>query len=423
MTKPVIVFVGAVYPGQFGGLCDYLRQTGMADSFFLTTAGHMERNRARGSHILGFKPDGKIVGDQSYYYSAKVERSARISRGVLTALQTFQKRRKIDVVVAHSLWGAPHFLYDEVDAAIVSYIEFPSFRAHGWDPAYPPDLSQRMTDRNAEMLNFHQALCSDLVICPSRHAKQMFPKALQSNIEVQLEGFDFSAMPEPEVAPSVRAFTIGFASRDLSSAKGFETFMRVVDKLVGQGIDAKFVAFGGAGVPTYGYEDQAVQRAHDGKVANFRDHLMLKYPRAAEVVEFPGKLPYDEFARRVAEVDLFHYPLQYGVANWGLVEILGRGGCVLAPDRGYTAELIQNDINGQLLPDDDDAWIAATLELRNDPARRLRYGQAARAMTRRQYDLSTVAPRYMGLFKQAMINRAARTKGSPREGGCPRNGC
>ena len=171
LTKPVIVFVGAVYPGQFGRLCDYLRETGMAEAYFLTTPGHMERNRERGPHILGFKPDGKIVGDQSYYYTSKVERSARISRGVLSALTAFQKQRKIDVVVAHSLWGAPHFLYDEIDAAIVSYIEFPSFRAHGWDPAYPPDQSQRMTDRNTEMLNFHQALCSDLVICPSRHAR------------------------------------------------------------------------------------------------------------------------------------------------------------------------------------------------------------------------------------------------------------
>ena len=81
----------------------------------------------------------------------------------------------------------------------------------------------------------------------------------------------------------------------------------------------------------------------------------------------------------------------------------------MAPDRGYAAELIQKDINGQLLPDDDDAWIAATLALKDDPARRLRYGQAARAMARQQYDLSAVAPRYMGLFSQAMQNRAART--------------
>ncbi|MFC3217296.1 hypothetical protein [Comamonas sp. JC664] len=41
--------------------------------------------------------------------------------------------------MAHSLWGAPNWLYGELDAAIISYIEFPSYLAHGWDAAYPPD--------------------------------------------------------------------------------------------------------------------------------------------------------------------------------------------------------------------------------------------------------------------------------------------
>ncbi len=152
-----------------------------------------------------------------------MERSGRIGRGVLKALQDFQKTKKIDVVVAHSLWGAPHFLYDEIDAAIVSYIEFPSYQAHGWDPKYPPDQAQRMGDKNTEMLNLHQALRSDLVICPSRHAKQMFPKAVQGNIEVQLEGFEFGPPPvrdsASEAAATDKPFTIGFSSRDLSSSK------------------------------------------------------------------------------------------------------------------------------------------------------------------------------------------------------------
>lgn len=411
MAKPVIVFVGAVYPGQFGRLCDYLRETGQAETYFLTTPGHRERNKDRGAHILGFKPDGPIVGKQSYYYSGKVERSARIARGVLLALKVFQQQRKIDVVLAHSLWGAPHFLYDEIDAAIVSYIEFPGYRAHGWDPAYPPDLAQRMADRNTEMLNFHQALRSDLVICPSQHAKRMFPKALQSNIEVQLEGFEFERDDtSTRKADGDGPFVIGFSARDLSSAKGFETYVRLVEKLVRRGVSARFVAIGAASENTYGYENQWVERKYDGKVATFRDHLMKVYPNAAKVIEFPGKLPYQEFSKLIREIDLFLYPLKYGVANWGLVEILGRGGCVLAPDRGYTAELIQNDINGQLLPDDDTAWLDAILALKDDPARRLRYSRAAQSMARQQYSLHVVAQRYMGLFRQAMTNRHERLK-------------
>lgn len=84
--------------------------------------------------------------------------------------------------------------------------------------------------------------------------------------------------------------------------------MRLVDKLVSQGVDAQFIAFGGAEEVTYGYEQQAVTRAHNGQIKSFRDHLMLKHPGAAKVIEFPGKLPYDEFSKRITEVELYLYP-------------------------------------------------------------------------------------------------------------------
>ncbi|MBK4215892.1 glycosyltransferase [Paracoccus caeni] len=406
MSKPVIVFVGAVYPGQFGALCDHLRRTGQAEAYFLTTPGHRQKHADRGPHILAFQPDGPIVGDPNYYYTAKLERSARIGRGVLLALREFQKTKPIDVVVAHSLWGAPHFLYDEIDAAIVSYVEFPSYRAHGWDPSYPPDLAQRMSDKNIEMLHFHQALRSDLVICPSHHAKRMFPPALQGNIEVQLEGLEIEEAA-PETASDHR-FTIGFSARDLSSSKGFDTYMRLVDRLAREGMDADFVALGGSDGSTYGYEQQWVQRKYGGEVADFRGHLMREYPEAAKVIDCPGKLPYAEFARRLRGIDLFLYPLRYGVANWGLMEILMRGGCVVAPDRGYPAELIQNEVNGVLLPDDDEAWLSAIRALKDDPDRRARLSRSARILGQ-QFSLSSVAPRYMQLFRQAVENRARRS--------------
>lgn len=403
MSRPSIVFAGAVYPGQLGLLCDYLRREGLADTWFLTTPGHVSANEAKFPNLIPFQPDGKIVGPQSYYYSDKVERSARISRGMLNALQNFQKTRKIDAVFTHSLWGAPHFLYDEIDAAIISYIEFPSYRAHGWDPDYPPDLAQRLGDRNMEMLHFHQVLRSDLTIVPSAHAKAMFPRELRGRIEVQMEGFEISP-PAPQPRDPRQPFTIGFAARDLSNAKGIDIFIRLADRLLGEGLPAHFIALGDPDASTYGYEQQWVERRHKGLVKNFRDHLLTVYPRAA-AIEFPGKLPYAAFGQLIGSIDLFLYPLRYGVANWGLVEILARGGCVIAPDRGYAAELITDDVNGVLLPDDDEVWIATIRALMVDPARRARYSAAAREAGR-GYHISNVAPRYLRLVRQAMDARA-----------------
>jgi glycosyltransferase involved in cell wall biosynthesis len=390
--KPVIIFVSAVYPSQYSLLCSHLRASGAADSWFMTMPGHAERHASECDHLLSFRPDGDIVGPQSYYYSSKVERSARIGRGLLQGLQAFEKEKgkRIDVVVAHSLWAAPNLLYGEIDAAIVSYIEFPSYRVHGNEPD-------------------HQVLCSDLTIAPSAHARSLFPPLLQERVAVQFEGFDIQAPDEQAEAPARQdpRFTVAFSSRDLSSSKGFETFMRLVDRLVreGDGQQMRFIALGDPTAVTYGYEQQWVERRYQGKVASFRDHLLQILP-AAQVVEFPGKLPYDEFARTLASVDLFLYPLRYGVANWGLMEILARGGCVIGSNWGFVPELVQNDVNGLLLPDNDDAWLGAIRQLRDDPARRARYGKAARE-TGKRFHISNVAPRFMDLFRLAMARRKA----------------
>lgn len=411
IEKPVIVFVSAVYPSQHSLLCRHLRETGMADSWFMTMPGHAERHARECDHLLPFRPDGNIMEPQSYYYSSKVERSARISRGIYKAVKDFEAKigKKVDLIVAHSLWGAVNLLYDELDAAFVSYIEFPSYLAHGWDPQYPPDLAQRLGDRNMEMLHFHQVLCSDLTITPSQHAKSMFPAPLQSRIAVQFEGFNIA----PEVPVHVgerrdRRFTIGFSARDLSSAKGFETFVRLVDRMVREGRTehTRFIALGDPMAPTYGYEQQWVQRKYSDEQASFKDHLLKEYP-GAQVVEFPGKLPYAEFAQLLADIDLFLYPLRHGVANWGLMEIMARGGCVLGSDWGFVPELIWNNINGMLAPDDDDAWVAAIEKLRAEPATRQRLQAGARE-TGKAFHISRLAPRYMELFRTAMQNQKTR---------------
>lgn len=402
--KPVIVFVSSVTPGQFSGLSQYLHKAGLAETYYMTTAGHVERHRAKFDRLISFKPDGAIEGPQSYYYSSKTERSARISRGVLKALTELRKTTRIDLIVCHALWGAPMFLYDEIDAAVLSYVEFPSFRAHGWDSRYPPDLSQRLTDRNMEMLSFHQVLKSDLTITPSAYARAMFPAELQPRIEVQFEGFEIAPLPAAPPGP----FTIGFSARDLSNPKGFDIFVRLVDRMVREGLadrlGARFVAIGDPRATTYGYEGQWVER-NFRKGASFAEYVLAQYPAGGERIHFPGKLPYDQFAAVIAQVDLFLYPLRFGVGNWGLMEILARGKPVIASNATFAPEMIEDGANGLLLPvgeaGEDDLWMAAIERLFGDAGLRARLGAEA-ALRGRAYHLDQVAPRYMSLFERAI---------------------
>lgn len=398
--KPVILFASAVCPGQFSLLCQYLNDSGMADAYYLTMPGNKARNDHRYTNLLPFDPDGDI-NKPHYYYAARTERSARISRGLLAAVRKFiAEKGRPDLIMCHSNWAPPQFLFDELDIPIISYIEFPSYHAHGWDSAYPPDAGQRLTDRNSEMVAFHQVLRSALTIVPSAYAKSLFPAALQSRIAAQYEGFDVK--PEPAPARAGGPFTLGFAARDLSNAKGLEVFVRLVDRLVqeGDGSDMRFVAIGDPAAPTYGYEQQFVHRHYDDKTKTYRDYLMERFP-AASVIEFPGKLPYDDYAALVNRIDLFLYPLRYGVANWGIMEIMARGRPVIASHRNFLPELITHGVNGLLLPDDDDLWLREIRRLRDLPSERAALAAGA-AQTGAEYHISKIAPKFMALFRQAM---------------------
>jgi len=399
---PSIVFVHAVTPGQHNALCDYLNREGLAKARYMTVPGHVERYKNQYSGLVKFQPDGQIVGPQSYYYSDKTERSARISRGVLSALQDLASREKIDLIVAHSLWGSPLFLYDELDVPVVNYMEFPSYRLHGWDPQYPPTLGQRLTDKNMEMIHFYQALRSVLNIVPTEYAKSLFPPELQSRIVVQFEGFE---LPPPDfdtpISRQGKPFTVAFSARDLSSAKGYDTYMKVAQAIAERNLDIQCIALGSDQVSTYGYENVFLKEKYPQETVGFHEHLTRIYPKAN--VQLLGRLPYDEFSNALANVDVFLYPLKHGVGNWGLIEILGRGKAIVASETCFIPEVIQHGQNGLLVkdPENVDSWIDAILSIKNNWELR-QHIQKGAANAFQKFSMSHVAPSYMSIFRRAI---------------------
>lgn len=403
---PVIIFVSAVYPSQHSLLCKYLRDNRLADSWFMTCRAHVLKYAAECDHLLSFDPDGNIMGKQGYYYSSLVERSARICQGVSNALKNFEEQKglKIDLIVAHGVWGSVNWLYDQFDAAIASYIEFPCYKAHGWDEKYPPDLDQIKADFNLEMLSFHQVLKSDLTITPSHYAKSLFPSILHDKIHPQFEGFDIT--PKPKRFDDSHPFTVGFAARDLSCSKGFETFVKIVDdfKTRYPEQEVRFVAMGDPKAQTYGYEQQWVKRKYNSEHITFCDHLLKTFPNARSI-EFTGLLPYEKFSEEIHEVDVFLYPLMHGVANWGLMELLARGSCVIAANHGFCKEMIRDGQNGVLLDQNDQAtWSQAIVTLKSNPETRRRYSDKAIEYAQ-EFHIRNAAPNFMELFQLAIAKR------------------
>lgn len=397
-----ILFVHSVCPAQFSDLCEYLNTSGAANAYYLTTPGNLVRNQSRYTNLLGYTPDGNIMAANSYYFSGKVERAGRMSTGLYRALKELLKSVDIDLIVAHGSWGSPHLIFDEFDIPIITYIEFPSYADHGWDPAYPPTDSQRLTDKNMQMLSFYQAMKSEATLVPSEYAKSMFPGHLQQKITALFEGFDPQKIKQREpsgVQLPARVKTLGFAARDLSSAKGLESFIATAACLIQRSAEIHFVVIGDPKSTTYGYEQVFLDEKY-GKDSgiSFIDHLMKIHQVDPSYFTLTGKLPYAQFSDLVHHIDLFMYPVKYGSGNWGLMELLVRGCAVVAADRCYVSELIEHNVNGVLVNEDNPAsWANTVYDLINDDLQRTRLGENAQAAAS-AYRLDTVATTYMTLF-------------------------
>jgi len=404
--KPAILFVHTVCPSQFSDLCEHLNAAGLADAWYMTTPGNRERNQSRYRNLLPLRPDGNMMAANKYYYSGKVERAGRISLGLHRELPEFLKKRRIDLIVAHGSLGSPHFVFDEFAIPVITYIEFPSYADHGWDRRYPPTEGQRLIDKNMQMLSYYEVIKSERTLVPTEYARRMFPEYLRDRIVARFEGMDpvKVAQREPaDIALPEGVKTLGFAARDLSSAKGLESFMATAAHLIERGEDIHFVVIGDEQATTYGFEQLFLDRKY-GKDSGvtFVEHLMRRYKVDRSRFTLTGKLPYAQFSDFVHRIDLFMYPVLFGAGNWGLVELLVRGRPVIGAKRCYVPEFIEDGINGLLIDDDSPAvWAAAVVELLADDKRRLALG--ARAQSEAQaYHLPRVAEQYMALFDEVI---------------------
>ena len=313
--------------GQFERLHIELNRSGLAHSWAMCSEGVFKNYKDKIANLAGFVAPAE--NPKTYFYTknleARVQRSFYIKKSILELLQ----KTELDLIVAHGSGGFPLQLFDEFQIPIITYIEFPSFGHHGHDKKYPQPDYATYRDKVFEMTSYHQALKSDLIITPSQYAKEMFPTYLHEKIIPQMEGFDIKRS-QTKFQKKDGFFYVGFAARDLSSAKGFEKFISIAKKILAQRSNVKFVFCGGEKT-LYSYEDSFIR---DNFSEEDRPASFMQYVLKREGIELTDESPfqyhkytnYDDFASYIEAMDLFLYPLQFGSANWGLFELLFRKG-------------------------------------------------------------------------------------------------
>ncbi len=197
--------------------------------------------------------------------------------------------------------------------------------------------------------------------------------------------------------------TIGFAARDLSSAKGLEVFIKTTEHLSRSNQKIHFVVIGNPEATTYGYEGVFLEKEYGkGNPITFIDHLFKTHKLNRKHFTLTGKLPYPEYSDLLHKIDLFLYPVQYGSGNWGLLELLIRGCTVIASNRCYVNEIIDHNVNGILINSNDpQEWANSALALLGDDAQRTALGKKALEMAS-DYYLPAVSKQYMKIFTETI---------------------
>ena len=242
------------------------------------------------------------------------------------------------------------------DAAICSYAEFYYWQSGtdiGFDkdaPRYGIDGETRVILRNAAtLLSLTEA---NFAIAPTRWQRRIFPREMQPKIHVVHDGLDTENLrpgpPPPRFSVGGQDFAtsdeiVTFVSRNLEPYRGFHIVMRALPEILRARPKARICLVGGDGV-SYGSAPTDHPSWKAALLAELGDRLDLSR------VHFLGKVPYEDYLNllRLSSAHLYlTYPF---VLSWSMLEAMALGCLVIGSDTAPVQEVIQDGVNGILVP-------------------------------------------------------------------------
>ncbi len=136
------------------------------------------------------------------------------------------------------------------------------------------------------------------------------------------------------------------------------------------------------------------------------DELALKIrAEGLDQVHFPGFV--DNVGDWTAAADLFVFPSHEEGLGSSILDAMEQGKAIIASRTGGIPDLIEDGVNGLLVPPGDpDTLARAMRSLLGNPALRSRYGAAAQ-MRVREFQPEHVAQRVLSLYRDVLAGRSA----------------
>ena len=353
-----VLFVHQNCPGQFKHLAPALAAEGH-EVIFIT---QKDKPTPVGVRKVEYAPHRKVT-PKIHPYLAGTE--AAVLNGQAVARVGFALREKgfnPDVMIGNPGWGETLFLKDVWPASpLISLSEF-YYNGRGSDVGFDPEFSTgpdavlRARARSGQHLLAIDA--ADLAYSPTEWQKAQFPSVYRDKISVIHDGIDVDLIRPDTTArfalPSGRELTredevLTFVSRNLEPYRGFHSFMRALPKILAARSEAHVVVVGGDDV-SYG------GRPKDG--GNWREVMLAETGPLPDRVHFTGRIPYGDYVS-LLQVSSVHLYLTYPfVLSWSMLEAMAAGAFVVGSATPPVEEVIEDGVNGWLVPFFDTDTIA-----------------------------------------------------------------
>jgi glycosyltransferase involved in cell wall biosynthesis len=405
-----VLFVHPSYPSQFTNIGSELNNDSNFQCFGLVHEGCAPMVRAAGQGMphFCFRPDGE-TGSSSYAYALPFEAGMRNGRGIAHTVVSLDNAYHFDAIVGHAAFGSTLHLRDLTNAAVISYAELPGYQSMMARPEFPMTFDMLLSSQSYKALLYASMMHSDICIAPSNHARHLLPQELQTKTRVQMEGFatDVNRGNKEQRAMlglPVDAPLIGFFGRTLEAVRGFDVFVGVARRLREIEPAAQFLVIG---------DDQTIygnERTYLGPMS-FKNYSLARAGVSEDLFHWRSYMPYDDFRRHIACLDLAVLPLFEGAANWNLYEAMAVGLPIVSADRGYVPEAIRNGRDGLLTdPANVEHLVQLSLRLLRDRRLANRLGNSARRRIQSDYSMPVAAAGYAQIIREAIRLRRARNQ-------------
>lgn len=404
-----VLFVHNNFPAQFADLAKQLVRGGVRCAAF---------GQQHAGDVTGV-PSIKYVLTRGTTFGM-FPLAVRAEADLIRASRTLDAARKAksegfnpDVIIGHTGWGET-ILLDEVwpQARQVLYPEF-FYSGHGLDIGF--DNEFKATTEEMVLLgktkNATMALAltdADAIVTPTRFQAETLPKVFHPLVRIIHEGVDLEAIrPGPAepfalddggvIQPGTPVVT--HINNNMEPLRGLHIFARALPRLLAEVPDAHAIVIG-----------EPTSRGYSGAAPEGETWKDVCF-RGVEVdparVHFLGRVPHARMlaALRLSTAHVYYtYPF---VLSWSLSEAMASGCYVVGSDTAPVREVIEDGVNGRLLPFFDPAALSqALIAACRDPAASAPMRGAARRTAEQLFDRRKSRQAWFGLLKDMGLDMA-----------------